>query len=116
MQELSDYAIVDAIIAAKKAGKTLQIIVDGDVSTSNAELTVIAKLKTNGIPVHSFHDPDLHAKAIVVDGKQTWVGSQNFTQTALDANREVGVFTDTASEVAKVKNQIDTDYQTGTAL
>jgi phosphatidylserine/phosphatidylglycerophosphate/cardiolipin synthase-like enzyme len=60
--------------------------------------------------------PYIHAKAIVVDGAKVFVGSQNFTPTALLQNREIGVVTDAASEVTKVRNVIAKDFAAGTAL
>lgn len=115
VQSLSDRALVDGIIAQHKAGLDVHVVIDGDVSDTNAQVTVINKLKTAGVPLRSLHTPDCHAKAIVADGR-AYVGSQNFTLPALDTNREVGVFTDTATEVAKVKTQIGKDFATGVEL
>lgn len=116
VQSLSDRTLVDAIIAQHKAGLDVHVVIDGDVSDTNAQVTVIGKLKTAGVPLHSLKSPDCHAKAIVVDGERAYVGSQNFTQNALDTNREVGVMTDAAAEVAKVKTQIGSDFAKGLAL
>ncbi|MBX3229320.1 MAG: hypothetical protein KIT84_18130 [Labilithrix sp.] len=116
VQTLSDRSLVDGILAAHKAGKDVHVVIDGDVSTTNAQLTVISKLKQAGVPLKSLKTPDLHAKVIVVDGAKLFVGSQNFTATALDDNREVGIFTDAAAEAAKVKTQIASDFTKGVEL
>jgi phosphatidylserine/phosphatidylglycerophosphate/cardiolipin synthase-like enzyme len=116
VQSLSDRAIVDAILAQHAAGLDVHVVIDGDVSDTNAQVTVINKLKTAGVPLRSLHTPDCHAKAIVVDGARLYVGSQNFTATALDTNREVGVLTDAAAEVTKVRTQIETDFANGVEL
>lgn len=116
VQTLSDRTLVDGILAAHAAGKDVHVVIDGDVSDSNAQLTVIAKLKEKGVPLKSLKSPDLHAKVIVVDGARMFIGSQNFTMPALDNNREVGVLTDTAAEVTKVKTQIAADFAKGVAL
>ena len=44
-----------------------------------------------------------------------FVGSENFSAGSLGYNRELGVIFDDASEVAKVKSTIDTDFGKGTA-
>lgn len=116
VQSLSDRTLVDGILAQHAAGLDVHVVIDGDVSNTNAQLTVIDKLKRKGVPLRSLKSPDLHAKAIVVDGERLFVGSQNFTLPALDTNREVGILTDAAAEVAKVKTQIAGDFTKGVEL
>lgn len=116
VQNLSDRTLVDGIIAKHKAGLDVRVVIDGDVSDTNAQVTVIGKLKAAGVPLRSLKSPDLHAKAVVVDGARVFVGSQNFTATALDKNREVGVLTDAAAEAARVRTQIGSDFENGVAL
>jgi phosphatidylserine/phosphatidylglycerophosphate/cardiolipin synthase-like enzyme len=36
-------------------------------------------------------NPYIHAKMVLADGERGFVGSQNFTQTSLDENREIGI-------------------------
>lgn len=116
VQNLSDRTLVDGIIAKHKAGLDVRVVIDGDVSDTNAQVTVIGKLKAAGVPLRSLKSPDLHAKAVVVDGARVFVGSQNFTATALDKNREVGILTDAAAEAARVRTQIGSDFENGVAL
>ena len=116
VQTLSDRALVDGIIAKHQAGVDVHVVIDGDVSDSNAQVTVIGKLKTAGVPLRSLKSPDMHAKVIVADGERLFIGSQNFTANALDQNREVGILTDAPAEVAKVKSQIAADFTKGVTL
>jgi phosphatidylserine/phosphatidylglycerophosphate/cardiolipin synthase-like enzyme len=44
----------------------------------------------------------LHAKTMVVDGTQAWVGSVNGSQAAFEDNREFGVYLTDPAEVAKL--------------
>ena len=53
---------------------------------------------------------------MVVDGVHAYVGSANFTAGSLGNDRELGILTDTASEVAKVSSTIAADFNAGTAL
>ena len=60
--------------------------------------------------------PYIHAKSIVVDGTAAYVGSENFTTSSLQYNRELGVIVTVLSEVQKVLNATATDFSHGTAL
>jgi phosphatidylserine/phosphatidylglycerophosphate/cardiolipin synthase-like enzyme len=115
VQSLSDAALTDALIAAKKANVNVRVVVAGgpDISDTPAETDAINKLKAAGVPIVAVTTPYIHAKTIVVDGNKAFVGSQNFTPTALFNNREVGVVTDAASEVAKVAAVIAQDFAAG---
>lgn len=113
VQSLSDDKLVGAIIAAHKAKIAVRVVLDGDTLGGPAQEGALADLKSNGVPVKTVSTPDIHAKAIVVDGARAFVGSQNMTPTALFANREMGIITDAAAEVAKVKKAISDDFAKG---
>jgi phosphatidylserine/phosphatidylglycerophosphate/cardiolipin synthase-like enzyme len=115
-QSLSDGTVVDAIILAHQAKVDVRVVIDGDTANTSAQGKAIAKLKQHGVPLRSLKNPDMHAKAIVVDGARTFIGSQNMTTTALEQNREVGVLTDAPSEAAKVRQVISSDFDKGTEL
>lgn len=102
---VSELAIRDAIGAAKQRGVTVRVILEG--SSDNAEAkTYFASV---GIPVHDASTFYCHAKLIIADGV-VFVGSENFSQTALTRNREIGVFVFEPAPVAVIKQQFDTDW------
>ncbi|HEX6506411.1 MAG TPA: phospholipase D-like domain-containing protein, partial [Chloroflexota bacterium] len=51
----------------------------------------IAVLLGGGVAVRHLRFPYVHAKVIVADGKEAFVGSENLSTTSLDQNREVGI-------------------------
>ena len=108
--------LTDAIIAAHARGVAVKIVLESSQSSTTGEAAAIAKLKDNKVPVVGVTKPYIHAKTIVVDGTRAFVGSQNFTFTALVQNREIGVIFDAPAEVAKVRNTITLDYGNGKAL
>ena len=114
-ETLSDTKIVDALVAAKAAGVQVKIVIDKQDGTT-AQQAAIAELKQAGVPIVSLGSPDMHAKAIVADGKKVYVGSMNFTTNSLYSNREVGLITDAQTEVTKVQQTILADFAAGTAL
>lgn len=116
IQSISDTGIVDAIVDAKKRGVAVRVVTTalGDTDESPAQADAIAKMKQNDVAIVGLSDPYVHSKAIVVDGKYGFVGSQNFTSNALFNNREFGVVTDAAAEVTKIVNVIAADFAKGT--
>ena len=116
VQALSDTTLTDAIIAAHQANVAVRVVLSGEPGQSPSELAMIAKLKQAGVPLKGVLTPYIHAKVIVVDGKTVFVGSQNFTPTALLQNREVGVVTDAAGEAKKVGDVIAKDFLAGAAM
>lgn len=52
----------------------------------------------------------LHAKAIVVDDTEAWVGSINVSDTAMKSNREFGIFFNKPADVLRLKKILDADY------
>lgn len=52
----------------------------------------------------------MHAKAIVIDGKYAWIGSVNGSHSALNVNREFGVFFEDEESVARLSKQMSDDF------
>ena len=116
VQSLSDSALTDAIVLAHQAKVQVRVVLSGEPGQTPNELAMIAKLKQAGVPLKGVLTPYIHAKTVVVDGTKVFVGSQNFTPTALTQNREVGVVTDAPAEAKKVQDVIAKDFLAGAAL
>lgn len=115
VQSLSDKEITDSIVNAKKAGIACRVVLATDIGAPTpSEAEALQKLKGASIPVVDVQDPYIHAKAIVVDGNKAFVGSQNFTPTALFNNREMGLITDSTATVSKLSQIIGQDFAAGT--
>ena len=114
-EELSDYKIANALVAAQKAGVKVRAVVADNAPTA-AQMSVVAQLKYNGVAIVSLGTPYIHAKAMVVDGAQAYVGSENFTTGSLQYNRELGLITTNAPAAATVGKTIAKDFAAGTAL
>jgi phosphatidylserine/phosphatidylglycerophosphate/cardiolipin synthase-like enzyme len=112
-EEFSDTNIT-AALAAKCSGGIPTRIVLADASTT-AQATALQSLKAAGCKVVITTSPYIHAKTIVIDGANAFIGSENLTTPSLMYNRELGLFLNKASEVAKILKAIDTDYAKGTA-
>ena len=75
-------------------------------------------LTAAGVPVRRMLSPRVHAKTIVADGAQAYLGSENLSATSLDKNREVGlILTWTeADAVQLVADTFEADWLAATAF
>jgi phosphatidylserine/phosphatidylglycerophosphate/cardiolipin synthase-like enzyme len=89
-EEMYDTASEDALIAAAKRGVEVDVILpapgDGFTDTAN-----VARLLRGGVHVRYLVAPYMHAKLLVADGVVAFAGSENFSATSLDENRELGL-------------------------
>ena len=109
VEELSDADFVARLSAAGARGVALTIVVPAS-DRSAATSAAVARLAAAGIPVRALAAPTLHAKAMVVDGQVTYLGSVNFTRASFDDNREVGLLTRDAAITARVAATLATDW------
>jgi cardiolipin synthase A/B len=114
VQSLSDDTLTEAIILAHKAKVAVRVVLAAGNDVTPGEQDDIDRLKAAGVPVVGVLTPYIHAKVIVVDNTRVFVGSQNFTPTALLQNREIGLVTDAQAEVTKVRDVIAKDFAAGT--
>lgn len=114
-EELSDYKIVAALIAAKKAGRVVRVVLADNAPTAS-QANAVGQLKAESVPAVKVASPYIHAKAIVVDGARAYVGSMNFTTGSLQYNRELGIITTNAASAAAVGVAIAKDFAAGTGL
>jgi len=122
--DLNQNGVVQAVQNAANRGVTVHVVIANDspdqtsiqrVKMAGAKVVVTGPTSSNG----TMTNPYIHAKAVVVDCTGTtcargFVGSENFSTGSLSYNRELGVIFTTASELAKVKAAIDTDFAAGT--
>jgi len=94
-----------AIVDAKQRGVDVRVILE----TSSDNTEVRALFTANGIPVKGAGSFYLHAKLLIADGV-AFVGSENFSITALTKNRELGAFVFEPTPAAVIQQQFDTDW------
>ncbi len=59
--------------------------------------------------------PSLHAKALIVDNKEWFVGSFNFTKNSLENNREIGIFI-SGKSISNIVNIFQQDWKKSIAF
>lgn len=110
----SSSAILNALGRANKRGVAVRVLLSNGTPTTT-QTQAIVSMKGVGIPVRTLASPTIHAKAIVVDGKLAYIGSENFTANSLQNNRELGLIVSAPAEVQKVASTIAADFSAGTA-
>lgn len=90
MNILSDNEVIKALSAARARGVDVRVLLDptGQGNRDSAE-----QLLDHQVQVRWFYTDKgrLHAKAAVVDGVHTFIGSANWTHQGLSVNHEAGV-------------------------
>jgi phosphatidylserine/phosphatidylglycerophosphate/cardiolipin synthase-like enzyme len=111
-EEMSDQEIVGALEAAAQRGVDVQVCMTDSTSWSSE----FSELVHAGVKVYTY-SPEaalyIHAKAIVADpgtDQVRWfLGSENFSSTSLDRNRELGVERADASIGSRLASVIEGD-------
>jgi phosphatidylserine/phosphatidylglycerophosphate/cardiolipin synthase-like enzyme len=103
-----DRDIVGQLEREAKSGVTIRLMTSPD--TDPADLAVLDELAKAGIEIRLVASPYIHAKAVIVDGARTFVGSENFTATSLNQNREIGLVTDDRAVTARLTAVFERDF------
>jgi phosphatidylserine/phosphatidylglycerophosphate/cardiolipin synthase-like enzyme len=114
---MADQQTVDAIAAAAQrlgAGK-VRVVMTGDVNGQNKYAAAYNQLLAAGVTIHLFPGTDdvlyIHAKALVADTKDAYVGSTNISSASMNFNRELGLlFTDQTDVIAPVVATFERDF------
>jgi phosphatidylserine/phosphatidylglycerophosphate/cardiolipin synthase-like enzyme len=107
-EEVADTGVEGRLVAARKRGVRVRLI------TSEASSGVSA-LRARGIPVAIMTHPYVHAKAIVADSSRVFVGSENFSATSLDANREAGIIRGDRAIAGVIERTFSSDWKANAA-
>jgi phosphatidylserine/phosphatidylglycerophosphate/cardiolipin synthase-like enzyme len=103
-EEMSDGAVIQALEDAAERGVSVNII----MTYQSTWRSTFFKLVASGVHLRASSEKDspyIHAKMIVIDGDETFVGSQNFSRTSLEDNRELGILV-TKLDVIKELEQV----------
>ena len=119
-EEFSDSGMVSAVEAALKRGVAVSMVqenIDGDYTT---ELTALKKAGAKIVVYTTSTGHYIHAKTVLADygtaQAKLFLGSENFSSSSLNSNRELGlIFTDPTC-IAGVEAAFTTDFKAGTAF
>ncbi len=109
-EELYDTNVAQAIASDAQRGVQVEVVLPTPQTQPDSNSSGIATIKAAGAQVKE--DPQLimHAKMLVVDGKQAFVGSENFSITSLDSNRELGLLFSDPQIIATLQQTFGQDW------
>ncbi len=107
-------AVLDAIEAAAKRGVTVRFLIDAKFAAKNpGTLDTLARQKNveiRQLDLSTHTGGVQHAKYFIVDGKNAWLGSQNFDWRSLEHITELGVRFDHPALVADLQSVFALDW------
>jgi phosphatidylserine/phosphatidylglycerophosphate/cardiolipin synthase-like enzyme len=113
-EEMDSTPVESALEAASRRGVSVSVIMTEDAAWTAA----LARLHLAGVRLAIYPDDAdslcIHAKAMVADGTTAYVGSQNFSTSNLDHNRELGLVTTDQAIVAPLSHILAADVAGGT--
>lgn len=89
-EEMADPRIEDALQAAAARGVRVRV----DMTYATSWKAALQSLATSGVEVRTYASSAkfyIHAKVIIADDAEAFVGSENFSTQSLDLNRELGI-------------------------
>jgi cardiolipin synthase A/B len=108
-EEMDDADVTDALEAVARRGVDVEVVMTYSSSWASAFHDLVAA----GVKVSTYSSDAslyIHAKVIVADGRTAFVGSQNFSVSSLDYNRELGLITTDPSLVDPIAQTVTSDF------
>ena len=117
-EEMGDTVVEDALIAAARRGVDVQVCGENE----NGEYdSAYARLTRAGVHISYYDNPDgfyIHGKVIEADEgtshAKVFIGSENFSSTSLNRNRELGIITSSPAILSAIASMFAGDFQRGT--
>jgi phosphatidylserine/phosphatidylglycerophosphate/cardiolipin synthase-like enzyme len=116
-EETSDKASMAALIAAAKRGVTVRFItavLTSAGSSADGNAAERAALNAGGVQAKGLNNPYIHAKMVLADygegGAQAFLGSENFSSTSLDKNRELGIILNDSGILSSIEQTFESDW------
>jgi phosphatidylserine/phosphatidylglycerophosphate/cardiolipin synthase-like enzyme len=117
-EEMGDTAVEDALIAAARRGVDVQVCGENE---SGEYDSAYARLARAGVHISYYGNPDgfyIHGKVIEADygtsHAKVFIGSENFSSTSLNRNRELGIITSAPAILSAIAIAFAGDFQRGT--
>lgn len=111
--QFADTGIREAVKRRVQAGVQVRALL-ADANWIDANASAATYLKDLGVPVK--YIPHLHSKMLVADGSVAYTGSENFSYTSLEKNREVGVILVEPASIAPLVDTFEKDWTAGIAF
>ncbi len=108
-EEMGDSAVTSALEDAAQRGVNVEVV----MTYSSSWVGAFGQLVDAGVKVSTYPSDGslyIHAKVVVADGATLFLGSQNFSESSLDYNRELGIITSDPALVGAVSRTVSADF------
>jgi len=109
-EEMQDGEIEDHLISAVERGVGVQVVMSPGQTGKDANAPGLQKIQAGGVMTCMVKSPYIHAKIIVADNSTAFVGSENFSPTSLDKNRELGILTQDPGVIGQLATSFEKDW------
>ena len=116
-EEMGDATVIDALVAAARRGVTVQVCAENADGEYDSAFTRLARA---GVRISYFSSPSgfyIHGKMIEADygtaRAREFIGSENFSSTSLNRNRELGLITAARPILASIARTFAADFARG---
>ena len=116
-EEMSDATVQDALVAAARRGVRVQVCGENEYGEYDS---AFGRLAQAGVQVSYYSSPDgfyIHGKVIEADygtaQAKVFIGSENFSSTSLDRNRELGLITARPAVLLSIAHTFAADFRRG---
>lgn len=106
-EEMQDSSIEQALVSAARRGVQIQVILPSSGSGNDQGIQTI---KQGGVQVKEDSQLYMHAKMMVADGHEAFVGSENISSESLDHNRELGILISDGSVINTLQQTFQQDW------
>jgi cardiolipin synthase A/B len=112
---ITDEEITTALIKAIDRGVDVRLIMSRTSGQDPWEGRP-GELAANGADVRLLGRLYMHAKMVMADRQAVYIGSQNFTSTSLDQNREIGMIVMDEAVIERVARTFESDLAAATKI
>lgn len=115
-EEMQDSQIEQDLVNAAQRGVQVQVILPSPSGLSSENVGSdsnsqgISTIKQAGVQVKEDAQFYMHAKIIIVDGQEAFVGSENISSASLDHNRELGLIVSDQSVLNTLQQTFQQDW------
>jgi cardiolipin synthase A/B len=114
-EEMVDTLSEDALIEAAQRGVNVEVILPAPSGSSSSANPDVTRLLQGGAHVRYIAVVYMHAKMLLADGQLAFVGSENFSATSLDDNRELGIMIADPTALATLNQTFQQDWSSAQA-
>lgn len=117
-EEMADTDVINALVNAARRGVSVTVV----MTRSSSWTSAFDKLSAAGVHVRTYKSDAsryIHAKVVLVDygysDDEAFVGSENFSSTSLQRNRELGIDLTDATILTELDHTLTTDATDATS-